>query len=215
MIDNSKRQILKRMGLCLSLPLLTTVSFSTRTYADTPVGSPRLTDRWSVGGTNKIISPYPNDSIFDSHLPCAVKMTEPRTLGPCFFSVKTSDDISDGQSGLPMMLCMKLIGHDCNPLVNYEIEVWHANSLGIYSADTRQSDEAQRFRSRMCSNNNQDALESTWFRGSQITDSRGRVNFKSCFPGWYAGRTIHIHVRITHSHYFCANSKKILQELML
>jgi hypothetical protein len=86
MIDNSKRQILKSMGPCLSLPLLTTVSFSTRTYADTPVGSPRLTDGWSVDGTNKIISPYPNDSIFNSHLPYAVKITKPRTLGSCFFS---------------------------------------------------------------------------------------------------------------------------------
>jgi hypothetical protein len=33
-------------------------------------------------------------------------------------------------------------------------------------------------------------------RGYAITDSRGAVTFKSIVPGWYSGRTIHIHVMI-------------------
>jgi len=33
-------------------------------------------------------------------------------------------------------------------------------------------------------------------RGYQITDSNGAVTFKSIVPGWYSGRTIHIHVMI-------------------
>jgi len=33
-------------------------------------------------------------------------------------------------------------------------------------------------------------------RGCQITDSNGAVTFKSIVPGWYSGRTIHIHVMI-------------------
>jgi protocatechuate 3,4-dioxygenase beta subunit len=33
-------------------------------------------------------------------------------------------------------------------------------------------------------------------RGYPITDSRGAVTFKSIVPGWYSGRTIHIHVMI-------------------
>jgi protocatechuate 3,4-dioxygenase beta subunit len=33
-------------------------------------------------------------------------------------------------------------------------------------------------------------------RGYQITDSNGAVKFKSIVPGWYSGRTIHIHVMI-------------------
>src|SRR5690606_17107746 len=29
------------------------------------------------------------------------------------------------------------------------------------------------------------------------TDADGRVDFDSCFPGWYAGRAIHIHFTVT------------------
>ena len=29
------------------------------------------------------------------------------------------------------------------------------------------------------------------------TNNNGRVNFKTCFPGWYPGRTIHIHYAIS------------------
>ena len=29
--------------------------------------------------------------------------------------------------------------------------------------------------------------------GVAVTDSGGRVNFASCFPGWYPSRAIHIH----------------------
>jgi hypothetical protein len=29
-----------------------------------------------------------------------------------------------------------------------------------------------------------------------VTDSTGKVSFKTAFPGWYSGRTIHIHVRV-------------------
>jgi protocatechuate 3,4-dioxygenase beta subunit len=32
-----------------------------------------------------------------------------------------------------------------------------------------------------------------YFRGMQTTDADGRVDFDSCFPGWYRGRAIHIH----------------------
>ena len=36
----------------------------------------------------------------------------------------------------------------------------------------------------------------TFLRGFQITDSNGRVEFTTVYPGWYTGRTPHIHVRI-------------------
>jgi hypothetical protein len=32
-----------------------------------------------------------------------------------------------------------------------------------------------------------------YFRGKQVTNSTGVVLFDTCFPGWYSGRTIHVH----------------------
>jgi protocatechuate 3,4-dioxygenase beta subunit len=35
-----------------------------------------------------------------------------------------------------------------------------------------------------------------YFRGIRSADANGVVAFDSCFPGWYPGRAIHIHVRV-------------------
>jgi protocatechuate 3,4-dioxygenase beta subunit len=33
-------------------------------------------------------------------------------------------------------------------------------------------------------------------RGIQKTDARGIATFRSVYPGWYQGRTVHIHVKV-------------------
>ena len=35
-----------------------------------------------------------------------------------------------------------------------------------------------------------------FLRGYQVTDANGAVQFQTIYPGWYSGRTIHIHFRI-------------------
>ena len=36
----------------------------------------------------------------------------------------------------------------------------------------------------------------TYLRGYQVTSSSAVTSFKTIFPGWYAGRTIHMHIVI-------------------
>ncbi|MFF3618839.1 intradiol ring-cleavage dioxygenase [Streptomyces sp. NPDC002467] len=36
----------------------------------------------------------------------------------------------------------------------------------------------------------------TYLRGSQMSDSAGNVEFRTVFPGWYAGRALHIHTKV-------------------
>jgi protocatechuate 3,4-dioxygenase beta subunit len=36
----------------------------------------------------------------------------------------------------------------------------------------------------------------SWLRGYQLTDASGRVTFNTIMPGWYQGRTTHIHLRL-------------------
>ena len=92
-----------------------------------------------------------------------------------------------------MQLCLRVVDSNCQPLPNYTVEVWHCDTQGVYSGDTSDSDDASRFAGDFCTGGDSEAEQSTWFRGQQVTDSNGRVNFKTCFPGWYGGRTIHIH----------------------
>ncbi len=38
--------------------------------------------------------------------------------------------------------------------------------------------------------------DGTYLRGAQTTDANGIAHFTTIFPGWYMGRTTHIHVKV-------------------
>ena len=154
------------------------------------------TDGWASGGTSSMTDDFPDDSLFDDTSACSITLTQALTEGPCYFQSEYLDDISDEQTGLPMMLCLQLVDESCAPLSGYEIEVWHCDVDGIYSGDTSSSADSSNFNTSFCTGNDSDALQSQWFRGIAVTDASGRINLKSCFPGWYSSRAIHIHFRI-------------------
>ncbi len=66
---------------------------------------------------------------------------------------------------------------NCIPMENAVVDIWHCDINGDYS--------------QYGSGDNDN-----WFRGRQITDKDGKVNFDTIFPGWYSGRAVHIHVHI-------------------
>jgi protocatechuate 3,4-dioxygenase beta subunit len=174
----------------------TTDVASNDTSTDEDIYEDSTNVEWAAGGTDLILLDYPEDSLFAATSACSLLLTERTTEGPCYLGVNEREDISDGQIGLPMMLCLQLVDQNCNPLEGYLIEVWHCNREGIYSGDESQSDDTSTFAGAFCTVNDQKAENSAWFRGELTTDTTGRVNFKTCFPGWYSGRTIHIHFRV-------------------
>lgn len=187
----SRRSFLRWLALTsASLPFLS----STRLLgagADSVPARP-----WLVGGTGLIRSAYPEDALFQTASQCAVSLTRSRTEGPCYLGVAGREDISEGVEGLPMMLCLQVVNQDCRPLPGHVVEVWHSDPDGLYSGDEAGSDDARRFAVRTCTRGDSAATRSTWFRGELIANDQGRVNFRSCFPGWYPGRTIHVHFRV-------------------
>jgi protocatechuate 3,4-dioxygenase beta subunit len=38
--------------------------------------------------------------------------------------------------------------------------------------------------------------DGTYLRGAQVTDDDGIVRFTTIYPGWYRGRTVHIHLKV-------------------
>lgn len=207
----SRRRFIKQLGLGLaSIPLIGLVacgggSDSTETASNdtgssdssgSTGSSTGSSTSWASGGTAAMTANFPDDSLFVLGTACTVALTKNLTEGPCYFTADTLDDISEEQTGLPMQLCFRVIDNSCNPLSGLEVEVWHCDVAGIYSGDTSGSSDSSGFSSSFCTGNDSEALRSKWFRGTQITGSNGRVNFKSCFPGWYSGRTIHIHFRV-------------------
>jgi protocatechuate 3,4-dioxygenase beta subunit len=95
-------------------------------------------------------------------------------------------DVRDGQAGIPIILDGQFIDiNTCEPIQDLYWDVWNCNSTGVYSG----------VQSSMNGNGNDATnLDKTFLRGIQKTDSDGVAQFKTLFPGHYAGRATHIHV---------------------
>ncbi|WZO99994.1 hypothetical protein EP7_001612 [Isosphaeraceae bacterium EP7] len=87
------------------------------------------------------------------------------------------------QSGLPTALAVNVSQLNADgtvsPLSGAVVDIWHCNALGIYSDMAVEGTLGQKF-----------------LRGYQVSNSRGNVRFYSIYPGWYSGRTTHIHAQV-------------------
>jgi protocatechuate 3,4-dioxygenase beta subunit len=181
-IIRNKRIILIVIALSLSgLIVLVTGLASNIASAQFPPPSSELSATQISSSTNKTCSLPPSL--------IKIKGTPQQTEGPYFVEgmPKRSDirsDPSDGlvQQGIPLRLILHVYDVDngsCIPLNGSRVDIWHANSQGVYSGVNDQSTTGKKF-----------------LRGYQVTDDNGTVRFITIYPGWYQGRAIHIHVKV-------------------
>jgi protocatechuate 3,4-dioxygenase beta subunit len=121
-------------------------------------------------------------------------VTPEATEGPFFVDEKLNrDDLVAGETGLgvtsgyPLTVRLTVIGvtgQSCQALPGAYVDIWHANVDGLYS------DEPSNFVQSV------ETTGQTYLRAYQVTDNSGVVTFKTIYPGWYATRTIHIHVKV-------------------
>jgi protocatechuate 3,4-dioxygenase beta subunit len=113
-------------------------------------------------------------------------LTPAQTQGPFFYDTGLERrDIRDGKPGALLELGLRVVdAESCAPISGALVEVWHADATGVYSA----FDVAQ--------GNSGNAAGQTFLRGFQATDASGWVEFVSVYPGWYPGRTPHIHLMV-------------------
>jgi protocatechuate 3,4-dioxygenase beta subunit len=114
-----------------------------------------------------------------------------QTEGPYFVDERLhrSDlrtDPTDGsvRLGIPLELTLvisRLAGTACAPLAGAQVDVWHCDHLGVYSdvKDPSFNTTGKQF-----------------LRGYQLTDAQGQARFTTIYPGWYEGRTVHIHFKV-------------------
>lgn len=143
---------------------------------------------WASGGTASMTAQhcYP-DPFAGGVASCALLCST--TAGPCTADTIERQDVSEGLSGLPVRLALKLVAADgCTPVEGALVEIWHTQRTGVYSGNTPMPG--------FCSGGDPEAPSQLYMRGSQTTDAEGRVDFDTCYPGWYPGRAIHIHFRV-------------------
>jgi protocatechuate 3,4-dioxygenase beta subunit len=132
---------------------------------------------------------YPNP-FTDTPTACAASCE--LTQGPCYSSQsEVIQDISYGYEGLPMRMYLRVLDESCKPVVGAVVDVWHVGPTGKYSGDDAANEQVA-----FCTGNDSDFTSHVYFRGKQTTDANGVVYFDTCFPGWYASRTVHVHMTI-------------------
>jgi protocatechuate 3,4-dioxygenase beta subunit len=134
-----------------------------------------LFPRWAIAGT--------------PGLACVVRPEQ--TEGPYFVDerLNRSDirtDPTDGRvsPGTPLALTLlvsRLNAGDCQPLPDAQVDLWHCDAQGVYS-DVQDPGF--------------DTIGKKFLRGYQVTDAQGEARFVTVYPGWYPGRTVHIHFKI-------------------
>ena len=89
-------------------------------------------------------------------------------------------DIREGRPGMPLVLRTTVLDVSrCRPIRGAAVDVWHCDAGGTYSGFAQEGTQGERF-----------------LRGVQRTDRSGLAWFRTIYPGWYEGRTVHIHVRV-------------------
>lgn len=153
-------------------------------------GGGTTTQGWATGGT-VVMAGKDYGNPFEAGVGPTCTVFAASTEGPCHAPSPTRKDVSEGYPGLPMRLELLIVDGDCNPVPNAEVEIWHCDTLGLYSGDIDGNNDD------FCTSGDEEAAEAYWYRGIQTGGSDGRVTFDTNFPGWYGGRATHIHFRVT------------------
>jgi len=110
-------------------------------------------------------------------VPCV--LTPEQTEGPYYIASEPfRSDVTEDRVGLPLVLHLRVLdATTCKRIEGATVEIWHCDAGGNYSGFSSGSDR-------------------TFLRGQQTTNGAGRATFETIYPGWYMGRTTHIHVKV-------------------
>ncbi len=113
--------------------------------------------------------------LFDDTSSCT--LTPELTEGPFYFDVDSiRSDIREDRQGVTLRLAIRVRdAESCEPIRSAVVDIWQADAEGQYSGFEDNE---------------------TYLRGAQVTNSAGIAEFVTIYPGWYQGRTVHIHAKV-------------------
>ncbi len=186
-----------------------TASLGTATLSS---GTATLTATFATAGAQTLTASYAGSSAYAASASAAVTVTIAASASACSATLEGEegpyfvDDSATGylrsnilsnldgtniQAGIPLALtiCVYDSKNSCAAMQGVQVDIWHCNASGVYSSESSESTVGQ-----------------SWLRGYQITDANGKVSFTTIIPGWYSGRTTHIHLRFRSTYDQTSNS---------
>lgn len=118
--------------------------------------------------------------------PNACILTTEVTEGPYYIDPELiRADITESKPGVPLRMKLQIVDTACQPIEGARVDIWHCDAAGNYSGYANQG-----------SDRTTDTKGETFLRGTQPTDAQGVATFDTIYPGWYRGRTTHIHYKV-------------------
>jgi hypothetical protein len=110
---------------------------------------------------------------FDDSERCVLTAT--MTEGPFYIEeALVRRDVREQRPGKEFLLRLKVVdAKTCAALPGAAVDIWHCDAAGDYSA-----------------------APALFLRGRQVAGADGIVEFVTIYPGWYSGRTPHIHFKV-------------------
>lgn len=156
-------------------------------------------------------------------------LTPDTTQGPYYFDAdKVRSDIREDRQGVRLRLALKVQDSEtCAALPNAVVEIWHCDAAGLYSGAESQSSgggggmppgpppedgENPGGGGPGGGGGDQDLVptdDKRYLRGAQVSNADGVVEFTTIWPGWYTGRTVHVHVMV-----HVSNERVLTSQLM-
>ena len=103
-------------------------------------------------------------------------------------------DVVEDRVGAALQLGLRIAHGDGSPATDAIVEIWQCDALGRYSGfpPPPPADDSGALTGPPAGP--QYLPDDTFLRGRQPTDEAGMVEFHTIYPGWYPGRTVHIHL---------------------
>lgn len=102
------------------------------------------------------------------------------TEGPYYIEGRpVRRNVVEDRPGIPLWLSLTVLdASTCAALPGATVEIWHADAAGSYSGFEGVENDS-------------------FLRGRLSAGAAGVATFRTVYPGWYRGRTPHIHVKVS------------------
>jgi hypothetical protein len=109
----------------------------------------------------------------------ACDLSSELTEGPFYLADRPlRRNVVEDRPGIVLWLSLTVLdAQTCAPIPGATVDIWHADAAGSYSGFEGEEND-------------------TFLRGRLTAGAAGVATFRTVYPGWYTGRTPHIHVKV-------------------
>jgi protocatechuate 3,4-dioxygenase beta subunit len=125
-------------------------------------------------------------------------LTVQETEGPYYFDAdRVRGDIREDRPGTRLRLALRVRdAASCKPTPDAVIDIWHADAGGAYSGFDGSGGAGGGPPGGGPGGGGGATTGTRYLRGAQVTNADGVARFTTIYPGWYQGRTVHIHAKV-------------------